>query len=205
MKPERTGLESTATLLARAREGDRVARESLAAKYSKLLGQLAHGRLPREARDLVDTGDLVQVTLINAFKHLGDFASRREGAFLAYMRRILLNQIRDHIRRVRRRPVHVEFDDEVEDAGARSPLEEIIGHENVARYERALGILSDRQREAVILRVELGLRYREVAEALGAPSVNAARLIVARALVRLAAVVEPMGGKDDLMSKGTRT
>jgi RNA polymerase sigma factor (sigma-70 family) len=202
MKPERN-LESTALLLARARLGDHAALESLGARYSKLLGQWAHGRLPRQARDSVDTDDLVQVTLIKAFRHLEDFEPRREGAFLAYVRRILLNQIRDHIRHARRRPVHEDVRDDLEDDAARSPLEEIIGHENVARYELALGVLSDRQREAVILRVELGLRYREVAEALGAPSVNAARMIVARALVHLAAVVEPMGGKDGQMSSGS--
>src|SRR5262245_35676749 len=192
MKPE-TSLESTASLLARARLGDRVARESLAARYMGRLRQWAHGRLPRAARDLADTGDLVQVTLINAFKHLGDFEPRREGAFLAYVRRILLNQIRDQVRRAKRRPAHEPVEDDLEDDGARSPLEEIIGRESVERYEQALGSLSERQREAVILRVELGLRYREVAEALGTPSVNAARMIVARALVHLAAVVEPEG------------
>src|SRR5262249_34841322 len=161
-----------------ARLGDHGAREALAGRYSKLLQQWAHGRLPRTARDLVDTGDLVQITLINALKHLGDFEPRREGAFLAYVRRILLNQIRDHVRRAKRRPVHEPVDADLEDEGVRSPLEEIIGREDVARYEQALERLSDRQREAVILRVELGLRYRDVAEALGTSSVNAARMIV---------------------------
>jgi RNA polymerase sigma-70 factor, ECF subfamily len=188
-----SALESTASLLARARLGDRVARDALASRYTKMLKVWAHGRVPGNARDLVDTSDLVQVTLMRAFAHLEKFEPRREGAFLVYVRRIMLNHIRDQARRAKRRPPHAELQDDVGDEAARSPLEEIIGRESVVRYEQALAQLSDRQREAVILRLELGLRYREVAEALGAPSVNAARLIVARALVRLAAAAGPDG------------
>lgn len=185
-------IESTASLLERVRSGDPAAREVLAVRYAAMLQRWAHGRLPASARDLVDTSDLVQVTLIRAFEHVDQFQPRREGAFLAYIRRILLNQIRDEARRAKRRPVREELPDDIGDSSP-SPLEEMIGKESLTRYEKALACLTDRQREAIILRVELGLRYREVAEALGAPSVNAARLIVARALVRLAAAVGPQG------------
>ena len=182
-------LESTAKLLVRAREGDRSAKNDLAGRYALMLRQWAHGRLPASARDLVDTSDLVQVTLQRAFARLDSFEPRREGALLAYMRQILLNQIRDESRRAKRRPAHDPLPDDLGDTMTPSPLEEIIGKESVRRYEEALARLSDRQREAIILRVELGLRYREVAEAVHAPSVNAARLMVARALVRLASIV----------------
>jgi DNA-directed RNA polymerase specialized sigma24 family protein len=36
------------------------------------------------------------------------------------------------------------------------------------------------------MRIEMGLSHQEVADALGAPSADAARMIVARALARLA-------------------
>ena len=52
-------------------------------------------------------------------------------------------------------------------------------------YEAALAELSDAQQEAVILRVEFGYTFSEIAEATGSPSANAARMTVARALVRL--------------------
>jgi len=183
------GFESTAKLLVRARGGDRGAQGDLASRYATMLRQWAHGRLPNSARDLVDTSDLVQITLQRAFARLDSFEPRREGAFLAYIRQILLNQIRDEVRRAKRRPAHEPLPEDLGDGVTPSPLEEIIGRESVRQYEEALAELSERQREAIILRVELGLRYREVAEAVGAPSVNAARLIVARALVRLASVV----------------
>lgn len=67
-----------------------------------------------------------------------------------------------------------------------TPVEEAIGSETLERYERSLTELKPEQREAVILRVEMGYTYEEMAEALARPSANAARMLVTRALVRLA-------------------
>jgi RNA polymerase sigma-70 factor (ECF subfamily) len=69
---------------------------------------------------------------------------------------------------------------------AGSPLEQAIGAEALERYERALARLAAADREAVIARLELGLTYAELAQALGRPSPDAARMMVARAMVRLA-------------------
>ncbi|HKQ18882.1 MAG TPA: sigma-70 family RNA polymerase sigma factor [Candidatus Eisenbacteria bacterium] len=184
-------LESTATLLQLVRHGDRPARERLAARYLQILRRLAHGRLPLRARDMMDTDDLVQVTLVRALDHVEDFEPRHEGAFLAYMRRILLNQIRDEIRRVARRPARSELESDPP-APDRSPLEEAIGRETVERYEAVLDQLREDQREAIILRLELGFTYQQIAEALGRDSPNAVRMMVTRALVRLG---ELLGGE----------
>jgi RNA polymerase sigma-70 factor (ECF subfamily) len=67
-----------------------------------------------------------------------------------------------------------------------SPLEEAIGQEAQDRYDAALQRLKPDDREAIILRIELGYAYADVAEALGKPSVAAAHMAVSRALVRLA-------------------
>jgi RNA polymerase sigma-70 factor, ECF subfamily len=184
------GIESTTVLLNRARKGDTRARDTLAQRYQVLLTRWAHGRVPASARGLLDTSDLVQTALMRGFHRLDQFEPRREGAFLAYLRQIILNRIRDEARRGKRRPPLEELPESVADPANPSPLETVIGSESMARYDRALADLTERQREAIILRLELGFRYREVAEALDAPSVNAARLIVARALVRLAAVMQ---------------
>ncbi len=53
------------------------------------------------------------------------------------------------------------------------------------QYEAALARLKPEEREAVITRLELGLTYQEVADALGKPSWGAARNVVVRALGRL--------------------
>ena len=42
----------------------------------------------------------------------------------------------------------------------------------------------------MFLRIELGFTHQEVADAIGAPSANAARMLVSRALVRLAELMD---------------
>ena len=78
-----------------------------------------------------------------------------------------------------------DLDDNYPDRAA-SPLEAAIGSETVERYEAALRRLSSEQREAIVARVEMDCSYQEVAQALGKPSPDAARMAVSRALLRLA-------------------
>lgn len=177
-------LSTTADLLSRARSGDVTARDRLVRRFLPALTRWAHGRLPRGARDLSDTDDLVQVALLRALDHVEGFDPRHPGAFLGYLRSIVMNRIRDEARRVERSPVRAEVPESMAHPSA-SPLEEAIGRETLARYERALGSLTEDQREAVMLRIELGFTYAEIAEAIGSSSANAARMLVARGLVRL--------------------
>ena len=192
--PEARPLESTTRLLAEARDGSRRARERLVARYLPVLQRFAHGRLPARCRSLMETGDLVQVALVRALEHLERFRPQREGAFLAYLRQIVINQIRDEARRVAVRPVQVELPEDLAHE-ARTPLEEAIGNEALASYEAALTRLSDQQREAVILRLELGFSYEEIAEALERPSANAARMVVLRGMERVATLMKERMGQ----------
>jgi RNA polymerase sigma-70 factor (ECF subfamily) len=185
-------LQSTARLLLRIREGDARARELLAARYLKSLQRFAHGRLPAAARDLVDTDDLVQVTLVRALEHVEDFEPRGPGSFHAYLRQGILNQVRDQARRAARAPGHSELDERMVAPG-KSPLEQAIGREAIERYERALAELPPEQRDAVVLRIEMGFTYEEVATAIGSPSPNASRMMVTRALARLAEAMREPG------------
>ena len=70
--------------------------------------------------------------------------------------------------------------------GSPSPLEETVGNEALARYEAALTRLPELDQEVVMLRLELGFSYSQVAEAVGSLSPNAARMRVVRAVMRLA-------------------
>ena len=159
--------------------------ERLFARHLKPLQRWASGRLPGWVRDLADTDDLVQDTLIQTFKKIGSFEPRGVGALQAYLRQAVLNRIRDEFRRKGRGPEVTELDD-LELDGEQSPLEQAIGHEAVDRYERALERLKPEEREAIIARVELGYDYEELAAALGKPTPDAARKAAQRALVRLA-------------------
>lgn len=186
---EPSGVESTASLLERIRAGDAAARERLVRRYLPALRSWARGRLPLRARDLTDTDDVVQITLMRALDRIGEFEPRREGAFLAYLRSALMNQIRDQVRRVERRPRSEELTDGFR-ASDPSPLQQAIGAEMLEAYERALASLPERQQEAVVMRVELGFSYPEIAAATGSPTANAARMAVSRALLRLVEVMD---------------
>ena len=177
--------ESSLDLLQRARAGDRQALEALMTRYLPRLRRWASGRLPRWARDVADTQDLVQDTLLQTFKRIDTIEVRHEGALQAYLRQGIVNRIRDEFRRAGRRPTTEELDAAVPDSGA-SPLEAAIGRETLDRYERALARLRPQDREAIIARIEMDSTNEEIAAALGKPSANAARMAVERALVRLA-------------------
>ncbi|MDX1385495.1 MAG: sigma-70 family RNA polymerase sigma factor [Thermoanaerobaculia bacterium] len=178
-------LESTATLIRLLQDGEADALERLVTRCMPLLRQWARGRLPAYGRDLSDTDDIVQVTLMRAINNLDHFEQRREGAFLAYLRSILMNVVRDEIRRTSRKPLSKEADEAIPDSG-HSALDAIVGRQTVEAYETALVTLTDEQREAVILRVEFGMSFAEVAVELGLPSEDAARMRVSRGLVKLA-------------------
>jgi RNA polymerase sigma-70 factor (ECF subfamily) len=72
-----------------------------------------------------------------------------------------------------------------------SIVEQTIGAERMAAYERALTQLPELKRNAVIMRVEFGMSFDEIAAELGRPSANAARMMVSRALSELAALIKP--------------
>jgi RNA polymerase sigma-70 factor (ECF subfamily) len=191
-----TPAESSLDLLARAQAGDAAALDALMARHLSRLKRWASGRLPRWARDVADTQDLVQDTLLQTFKRIDRFESRGDGALQAYLRQGVMNRIRDEYRRAGRRPAPEALDSQAPDSAA-SPLEEAIGRQAVERYEAALQRLRATDREAIIGRIEMGFTNEELARLLGKPSANAARMALERALVRLAA---EMGGADALQA-----
>jgi RNA polymerase sigma-70 factor, ECF subfamily len=176
---------SSIRLLERIREGDPEALNRLIARHLPALQRWARGRLPHSVRDLQDTGDLVQETVIQALKHLDHFEYRREGALQAYLRHAVYNRIKMEYRRKQSRPSRTELGPEHQDPAA-SPLEQAVGAEAVERYERALGRLKPEEREAIIVKMELDCSYADLAKALGKPSADAARMAVGRALLHLA-------------------
>jgi RNA polymerase sigma-70 factor (ECF subfamily) len=170
-------------LLRRARAGDDQALDRLFGRYLPTLHHWAHGRIPSWARNAVDTADVVQETVLHTIRNLGGFEPQREGALLGYLRRSLLNRIRDRFRYASRHP-SAELDEGAADGGA-SPLDLAIDAEDRQRYQDALGQLSPADREAIVGRIELGYSYEQLALVLKKPTPGAARVAVRRALLRL--------------------
>ncbi len=176
-------------LFERARTGDKQASEALARHYLPLIHRWARGRLPAAARGIQDTDDIVQVSVVRALSKLEGFEPPLEAAFLAYTRMVVRNEIRDRIRRLGTRlPTQTLVEEPL--GKTRSPLDEALGAEVVEAYEAALEKLSERQKEAIVLRIEMGFSYQEIADGLGSPSADAARMTVSRGLARLAEVLD---------------
>jgi RNA polymerase sigma-70 factor (ECF subfamily) len=183
--PPATDVNSSSALILRARGGDTDARNELCARYLPRLRRWAHGRLPPWAREHLDTEDIVQDTLMQSVRQLDAFTPHHDRAFCAYVSQALRNRLRDAMRRATTRPPGQALPTDLP-AQEPSPLEQAVGGQLLVRYDAALQRLSERDRELIVARVELGLDYAEISGLLELPSVPAARVAVSRALVRLA-------------------
>jgi RNA polymerase sigma-70 factor, ECF subfamily len=177
--------ETSFQLLVRARAGDRDALERLCAIYLPRLHRWARGRMPPGARGALDTGDVVQEVLIKAVARLTLFEPRAEWSFQKYVRNALKHRLIDLARHAKRHPAP-DLLDSASPAEDRSPLEMLIGAEGIERYEAALLRLRLSDQRAIVARCEWNMTYTEIAELLGKPNVNATRVAIHRALVRLA-------------------
>lgn len=184
--------DPTSDLLDRARAGDEEALNDLFVRHIPRLRRWATGRLPRWARDIADTTDLIQDTVLVTIRQLDSFEHRGDGALQAYLRQAVINRIRNELRKLAVRGAPATLDTAVADTGT-SPLDAAVAQQALERYDAALGRLKPEDREAIVSRLEFGLSYAELAEALGKPSANAARMTVVRALTRLAQEMQGRG------------
>jgi RNA polymerase sigma factor (sigma-70 family) len=182
--------EPTIELVVKARAGDRQAVEALLQRCLPGLKRWAHGRLPATARGSLDTGDLVQEAALHVLGRLDVFEPRHVGAMQAYLRKSVINRIRDEVRKVTRRPASVELPEE-HPADATSPIEAAIEAESYDRYRAALSQLSARDRKMVVARIEVQWSLQEIAQRFGLTTVDAARMAVLRAVRRLRGLMGP--------------
>jgi RNA polymerase sigma-70 factor, ECF subfamily len=176
--------EPTIELVVRAQTGDRLAVEALLQRSIPQLKRWAHGKLPPAARNNLDTGDLVQETVLHVLRRLDMFQPRHVGAMQAYLRQSVLNRIRDEVRRIGRHPTSIELPDDMPSEEP-SPEEQAVQAEAVSKYCEALGMVSPRDRQLVVARVEAQWTYDEIANHFTMPTPDAARMAVSRALRRL--------------------
>ena len=145
------------------------------------MNRWARGRLPR-ARDMADTHDLVQETALRRLRTQA-FQWRGKGA-LAPSSPGVDEPDSERDSAVSRRPA-LEGLDEHAPSHAISPLDAASSMRSGSLRGR-FGDPEQGRRELIVGRMELGLTYEQMAQAFHKPSWNAARMAVARALLRLA-------------------
>jgi RNA polymerase sigma factor (sigma-70 family) len=176
--------EPTIELVVKAREGDRMAVEALLQRCLPQLKRWAHGRLPAAARGSLDTGDLVQETVLHVLRRLDHFEPRHVGAMQAYLRQSVINRIRDEVRKIGRQPPPSDLPEDLA-SDLTSPLEFAVKSEAYQRYRTALEDLPQRDREMIVARIEVQWSLAEIASRFGMRTSDAARMAVGRALKKL--------------------
>jgi RNA polymerase sigma factor (sigma-70 family) len=184
-----SSLDSEALIRA-ARAGDRIAQHDLYSLCLPIMRRWARGWLRGAQCDINDPDDLVQTAVLHTLQRLSEFEVRGAGSFLAYLRQVLLNEVRGELRRSKRRCIMVECDDDLM-AGTHTPADEVLALEREHALGVALANLSRRQRHHVELRVRLGMSFGEIAEATGG-STDGARMIVSRSIRAITRQLAPL-------------
>ena len=116
---------------------------------------------------------MAQETFLRAFRALKGF--KGQAKFSSWLYRITLNLCRDWIRREKRTPLAQapEGIDLIELAGegtVSESIEELVGRRELGRaVSKAMAMLPEEQRTAIILKEYHGLTFQEIAELLDCP------------------------------------
>jgi RNA polymerase sigma-70 factor, ECF subfamily len=156
-------------LVARSIGGDADSFNELVLRWERPIYALAYRTIGREE----DARDVCQETFLRAFRALPGF--RGQAKFSSWLYRIALNLCRDWVRRERRTPVvpAPEDVDVMELAAQAEPsesIEELVARKDLIRtVERAMAMLPEEQRTAIVLKEFHGLTFQEIADLIGCP------------------------------------
>ena len=156
-------------LVAKSIRGDADSFNELILRWERPIYALAYRTIGREE----DARDVCQETFLRAFRALPGF--RGQAKFSSWLYRIALNLCRDWIRRERRAPVVQlpEDTDLMEMAAATEPsesIEDLVARKDLTRsVERAMALLPEEQRTAIVLKEYHGLTFQEIADLVGCP------------------------------------
>ncbi len=156
-------------LVARSARGDADSFNQLITRWERPIYALAYRVIGREQ----DARDVCQETFLRAFRGIAAF--KGQAKFSSWLYRIALNLCRDWIRRERRTPVvqapeGVELSDLAAERGPAESVEDLVARQDMSRVvAKAMEMLSDEQRTAIILKEYQGLTFQEIADLQGCP------------------------------------
>jgi len=187
---------STLQLVVAARDGDSGAVDELFRRLLPKVRRVVALRMGCRETDLWDREDLVQETLLDAFRSLGSFEVRGEGELLNWLARLVKNNLTDHARRRRAQrrdvgrrvtPVNgsASLSDSVLGADRTTPSQDAQAGELEQRVEAALLALDERQRRVIELRKLCELSFEDIAKELELGAASSARSLYSRALAEL--------------------
>jgi RNA polymerase sigma-70 factor (ECF subfamily) len=189
--------QHAAQWLPAARTGSREALGQVLQGCREYLLLLANQELAPELRAKGGASDLVQQTFLEAQLGFARFHGESEAELLAWLRRLLLNNLADFSRSYRRtgkrhadREVPLQADSSTEGAAAGltadtpSPSGQAVAHEQDEALERAMARLPEDYRRVLIWRYQEERSFEEIGKQLQRTP-NAARKLWLRAVERL--------------------
>ena len=183
-------IRQSSMLLRAARAGSREALGSLLDRYGERLLALIRARLGRRLRREVESRDVLQETLLDAFRDLEQFEGSGSATFMGWMAGIAVNKIRHQARYFRRmardRRLRNSWYSGFDPAARQlhTQVSRIQLGRRARRLEQVLDGLSEEHREVILLRHYEELRFREIGERMGR-SEDAARMLLARAVAKV--------------------
>ncbi len=189
-------------LVMRAQAGDADALDKLIRRHLPGLRAFVRARSGPVLRMRESSSDLVQTVCREALRSLKDYQWRGEGSFRYWLFTVATHKLTnkaDYHGAEKRNPAR-EVELGPEDASQKDNLAEIyktvctpsqhaIAHEVVENVEAALDRLDDQYRDVILMSRVAGLDTKEIAERLD-KSEGAVRVLLSRALARLAAAME---------------
>jgi RNA polymerase sigma-70 factor (ECF subfamily) len=178
-------------LLTAARAGDEEALAMLHRRFAPAVLARVRSRLPPGLRRWYDTADIAQSVFAEVLRDIGRFEDRGETRFRHWLYRKAESEVWGKMRREfgarghRRQDLLGDEDREALLARGTTPSSAAAGREERARLARALETLTPEQRSVIHLRAHEGLAFADVAQRLGLPSADAARVRYARTLLEL--------------------
>lgn len=173
-----------------AQGGDRRAFELLVVRHQRRVARV----ISRYVRSPHDIEELAQETFLKAFRGLGSF--RGESAFSTWLQRIAGYTAQNFLDYARRRPSVAENADEntntVETSIDIEDPESLLMSRQIAEtVSKAVALLPEVEREALLMRELEGLRYDEIAQRAGCP-LGTIRTRIFRARERVAEALRPL-------------
>jgi RNA polymerase sigma-70 factor (ECF subfamily) len=201
--------EDEAILLRRAREGSPDALGTLLDGCRGELRRMIRRRIGRALRLRLESSDILQATMIRAFRHIRQFDGGGREQLMAWLVRIAQNAIRDEADFARRKrrdlaltmPLTTEPD--TLPARYRSQLVHLILEEDTLRLRLAMASLDPLQREVIRLRRYEELSFQEIGGRLGR-SPDACRMLLARAMKALAEKMRHVPASSSLRAAESR-
>jgi RNA polymerase sigma-70 factor (ECF subfamily) len=184
-------------LVERVKQGDHEAFSRLFEKYRSRLAVLVHYKLGPNLRRDADVDDVLQETLLRAYRDIARFDYRAPGSFMSWLARIADHVMADMARaqnRQKRAGEHVPFRSESnpggpEPADYHTPSRIFTENESLSRFVDVLSRLPEDYRRVILLAKVEGLTTSEIAERLE-KSKEATSLLLHRAIRRLQSLYE---------------